>query len=98
MLREPNVAVATLRQVTAEVRRLSDRVFEFSTMVVKNRIHAELIRLAGEINHRNGEAVLSPAPSLSDIATASALTGKRFRASLAGSYPLACFVATTAIY
>ena len=68
MLREPNVAVATLRQVTAEVRRLSERVFEFSTMVVKNRIQAELIRLAGETNQRNGEAVLSPAPSLSDIA------------------------------
>jgi CRP/FNR family cyclic AMP-dependent transcriptional regulator len=68
LLREPSVALATLRHMTAEVRRLSERVFEFSTMVVQNRIHAELIRLAGEAGRSNGEAVLAPAPSLSDIA------------------------------
>ena len=68
MLREPSVAVATLRHVAADVRRLSERVFEFSTLVVQNRIHAELLRLAGEAGARSGEVVLSPSPSLSDIA------------------------------
>jgi CRP-like cAMP-binding protein len=68
LLREPAVAVATLRHVTAEVRRLSERVLEFSTLVVQNRIHAELLRLAADAGHRNGQALLSPAPSLSDIA------------------------------
>src|SRR5262249_14299825 len=68
MLREPSVAIATLRHVAADVRRLSERVFEFSTLVVQNRIQAELLRLAGEAGERHGEAVLSPAPSLSDIA------------------------------
>ncbi len=68
MMREPSVAVATLRHLAAEVRRLSERVFEFSTMVVQNRIQAELIRLAAEAGKTQGEAVLSPAPSLSDIA------------------------------
>ena len=68
MLSEPSVVVATLRHVAAEVRRLSERVFEFSTMVVQNRIHAELLRLAGEARQRHDEVVLSPAPSLSDIA------------------------------
>lgn len=68
MLSEPSVAVATLRHVTADVRRLSERVFEFSTMMVQNRIHAELLRLAGETGQRRAEVVLSPAPSLSDIA------------------------------
>jgi CRP/FNR family cyclic AMP-dependent transcriptional regulator len=68
MLREPSVAVATLRHVTGDVRRLSDRVFEFSTMIVRNRIHAELLRLVGEADRRQAEALLSPAPSLSDIA------------------------------
>src|SRR5262245_403933 len=33
---EPAVALATLRHLTAEVRRLSERVFEFSTLVVQN--------------------------------------------------------------
>ena len=68
MLREPNVAVATLRHIASDVRRLSDRVFEFSTMIVRNRIHAELLRLVGEADRRQAEALLSPAPSLSDIA------------------------------
>ena len=60
--------MATLRHVTAEVRRLSERVLEFSTLVVQNRIHAELLRLAADSGHRAGQALLSPAPSLSDIA------------------------------
>ena len=68
MLREPSVAVATLRKVTADVRRLSQRVFEFSTLAVQNRIHAELLRLAGRPDQRHREAILSPAPSLADIA------------------------------
>ena len=66
--REPGVAVATLRHVAAEVRRLSERVFEFSTLVVQNRIHAELLRLAADAGHKAGEALLSPGPSLADIA------------------------------
>ncbi len=68
MIREPNVAVATLRHVTTDVRRLSERVFEFSTMAVNNRIHAELLRLARDAGQCKTDAVLSPAPSLSDIA------------------------------
>ena len=66
--REPKVAVATLRHVTAEVRRLSERVLEFSTLGVQNRIHAELLRLTAEAGQRQGQALLSPAPSLSEIA------------------------------
>jgi CRP/FNR family transcriptional regulator, cyclic AMP receptor protein len=68
MLREPSVAVAALRKVTADVRRLSQRVFEFSTLAVQNRIQAELVRLAGRPDRRHREAILSPAPSLADIA------------------------------
>jgi CRP/FNR family cyclic AMP-dependent transcriptional regulator len=68
LLREPVVAVATLRHLAAEVRRLSERVLEFSTLAVQNRIQAELLRLAAETGQRQGQALLSPAPSLSDIA------------------------------
>jgi CRP-like cAMP-binding protein len=68
LLREPTVALATLRHVTADVRRLSERVFEFSTLAVQNRIHAELLRLAGEAARGHDTVLLSPAPSLSDIA------------------------------
>jgi CRP/FNR family transcriptional regulator, cyclic AMP receptor protein len=68
LLREPVVAVATLRHVAAEVRRLSERVLEFSTLAVQNRIQAELLRLAAEAGRPQGQALLSPAPSLADIA------------------------------
>jgi CRP/FNR family cyclic AMP-dependent transcriptional regulator len=68
MLEEPSVAIATLHHVVADVRRLSERVFEFSTLVVRNRVHAELLRLAREAGGQQAEVVLSPAPSLSDIA------------------------------
>ena len=68
LMREPRVAMAVLRHTVADVRRLSERVFEFSTMVVQNRIQAELMRLAGQTAHAENSAVLSPAPSLSDIA------------------------------
>ncbi len=69
LLREPAVTVATLRHVTAEVRRLSERVVEFSTLAVQNRIHAELLRLAaGGVSQPQGQVLLSPAPSLADIA------------------------------
>ena len=67
LLREPKVAVATLKHVVAEVRRLSERVVEFSTLVVQNRIQAELLRLAAGTGQQ-GHALLSPAPSLSEIA------------------------------
>jgi CRP-like cAMP-binding protein len=68
MLQEPRLAVAVLRHVAADVRRLSERVFEFSTLAVRYRIHAELLRLAGETSAHSAEVVLSPAPSLSEIA------------------------------
>jgi CRP/FNR family transcriptional regulator, cyclic AMP receptor protein len=69
LLREPAVTVATLRHVTAEVRRLSERVIEFSTLAVQNRIHAELLRLAAAgARQPQGQVLLSPAPSLADIA------------------------------
>ena len=42
----PSVSEALLRRLTAQVRHLTERVFEFSTLAVKNRIHAELLRLA----------------------------------------------------
>jgi CRP-like cAMP-binding protein len=68
LVQEPTVAVATLQRLTAEVRRLSERVLEFSTLAVQNRIHAELLRLATEAGQQQGQALLSPAPSLADIA------------------------------
>ena len=66
----PQVAAAVMRHLVSLVRALSGRVFEFSTLAVKNRIHAELLRLAREANEANKGAVLiSPAPTHAEIAS-----------------------------
>ncbi len=69
VLREqPEVAAVTLKRLVANVRDLSERVFEFSTLTVNNRIQAELLRLA--YAHLQGEdyAVIAPAPTHVEIA------------------------------
>jgi len=69
LLEEPRVPVATMRLLAAEVRRLSERVHEFSTLAVQNRIDAELLRLVGGEAANKTEILLSPAPSLAEIAS-----------------------------
>jgi len=66
--RHAEVAFAALCGLTELVRHLSDRVVEFSTLGVNNRIHAELLRLAREYP-RNGERVeITRPPTHADIA------------------------------
>lgn len=65
----PSVAAKILKQLTALLRLYSERVFEFSTLAVNNRIHAELLRLARD--HANGanQAAITPAPTHAEIAS-----------------------------
>jgi hypothetical protein len=60
--------LAVMKHLTGQVRSLTDRVFEFSTLAVRNRVQTELLRLAGEGAVGN-EAVLSPAPTHAEIAS-----------------------------
>lgn len=57
-----------LKRLTGTVREMTDRVFDLSTLGVKNRVHAELLRLArlGEVS--NNAARIEPAPTHGDIA------------------------------
>jgi len=64
----PAFSFAVMKQLTAHVRRLSDRVYEFSTLGVQARVYAELLRLAALAGEENGQALLSPAPLLLDLA------------------------------
>jgi CRP-like cAMP-binding protein len=62
------VACRVMINLCRLVRRLDERVFEFSTLTVSNRIHAELLRLAGgEAGRQN--AVITPVPRHADIAS-----------------------------
>ncbi len=65
----PEVSAITLKRLTSQLRVLSERVFEFSTLAVKNRIHAELLRLARDHMRDENTAVISPAPTHADIAS-----------------------------
>lgn len=65
----PEVAGFTLKRLASLVRRLSERVFEFSTLAVRNRIHAELLRLARENPRDDNTAVIVPSPTHADIAS-----------------------------
>lgn len=65
----PAVSMALLTRLTNTVRSLSERIFEFSTLAVKNRIHSELLRLAREGERDGNVARISPAPTHADIAS-----------------------------
>lgn len=65
----PAVCDRVLDRLVSVVRDLSDRVFDFSTLGVQNRVHAELLRLAKEAGIERNTARLEPAPKHSEIAS-----------------------------
>ena len=70
MFREhPAVAVELLQQLSAMIRRLCDRIFEYSTIAVNNRIHAELLRLAKENLDLDGVARIPNVPTHAQFAS-----------------------------
>lgn len=67
--RHPTLALIALRKLTALVRILCERVIEMSTLDVKNRIHAELLRLIQNSTRDEKTAVIEPAPRHAEIAS-----------------------------
>lgn len=65
---EPAVALAMLPQLVSKIRALTTRVYEFSTLAVSNRIQAELLRLASLAKKEGKGAVITPAPTHTEIA------------------------------
>ena len=66
---EPAVAHALIKSLVRNVRTLTKRVYEFSTLAVNNRIQAELLRLASLGLREGKSARLDPAPTHSEIAS-----------------------------
>lgn len=64
----PVVNERILRQLTGLIRKLGDRIVEFSALSVKSRIHAEILRLAKNSTIENNTAEIFPAPTHLDIA------------------------------
>ena len=65
----PDAAATLVKQLAGSVRTLTERVYEFSALAVRNRLHAELLRLARD--HMAGENVakIRPAPTHAEIAS-----------------------------
>lgn len=63
----PGFAMAVTRQLAGHVRRLTTRVFEFSTMAVRNRLRAELLRQSQPA--AEGGAVIDPLPTHAELAS-----------------------------
>jgi CRP/FNR family transcriptional regulator, cyclic AMP receptor protein len=64
----PPVCDCVLDRLASLVRDLTERVFEFSTLGVQNRVQSELLRLAREAGVRDNAARLEPAPKHADLA------------------------------
>ena len=65
----PAFAKAVMTHLTRQVRSLTARVFEFSTLAVRNRVQAELLRFAAAVDPQGKEALLSPSPHHAEIAS-----------------------------
>lgn len=55
-------------RLIAEVRRLTERVFELSALNVQSRLHCELLRLARAQQSNGGILAVSPAPTHAELA------------------------------
>jgi CRP-like cAMP-binding protein len=71
LLRHESACDAVLRRLTRIARSMSQRVIEFSTLPVRGRVHAELLRLAqiAGTDRRSRVAVIAPAPTHADMAS-----------------------------
>ena len=65
---EPMVAKALIRHLVTEIRELTTRVFEFSTLAVRYRIQTEVLRLARLTPHEGKTVSIVPAPTHAELA------------------------------
>ncbi len=64
----PDVCLQLLRLITGQVRMLSNRVNEFTTLAIRERLIMELLRLSRESKADPKAAVISPPPVHADLA------------------------------
>ena len=69
-----SVTERLLKQLTALIRNLTERVVDYSTLAVRNRIQAELVRMAREAGVSANRSLITPAPRHADIASRVATT------------------------
>ncbi len=60
---------AVMAHLSGEVRRMTNRIFEFSALSVSERLISELLRIAEEAGYTSGRAEITPALTHFDLAT-----------------------------
>lgn len=65
---EPDLALAVLAHLTRQIRALTTRILEFSTLKVKDRLVLELLRIAARGEEEKGALVARPAPTHFELA------------------------------
>jgi CRP-like cAMP-binding protein len=63
-----DVCDRVMRRLVNGVRELTDRIYDFSTLGVQNRVHAEVLRLARQAGVAGNSATIDPAPKHAEIA------------------------------
>ena len=63
----PSFRWALLEHLTMQARNMTDRIFEYSTMLVAERVIAELIRQGEAAGEVDGYAKIRPAPKASGV-------------------------------
>lgn len=66
---EPAMMMELLNRSIGEIRRLTDRIYEFSALAVRHRLFAELLRLAQADKKMEGASTISPTPTHAEIAS-----------------------------
>ena len=64
----PTFAWILLEHLSAQLRRMTDRVYEYSTLVVRKRLILELLRQAEDSGPIDGEGCITPAPTHFELA------------------------------
>jgi CRP/FNR family transcriptional regulator, cyclic AMP receptor protein len=65
---DATLCLALLKRLTSQVRRLTQRVFDFSTLSVRSRVHTALWRMAKEQISIDNTTKISPSPTHADLA------------------------------
>ncbi len=66
---EPQFSALLLRHFVREIRELTTRVYEFSTLAVRHRVQSELLRLARMSLCRGNSVEIVPAPTHAELAS-----------------------------
>lgn len=65
----PVAATWIAERLTAQVRELTEKVFELNALQVRNRLHCELLRLCRTAAADQGSVTLDPSPTHADLAS-----------------------------